>query len=414
MSISMNESDADITTATAAEHPAQRFRVFLAAFLPLFAIYLATARTELPYHIDAATNVFTAWTIGTSGSPVLHDYAELADPQHKGVFAWVVSSEQGPVSQYPPGTALLAAPLYAIWSDAHPVSLSAENAPPGTRVTVPIPNLWPAAIVASLTTAAALGLVALTLLETGGSGRMAVVTAIVGGLGTSAWTVASHQLWQHGPNMLWLSLGVYLGARNRWLGAGFAFSALALTRPPVILVGAVLGVMLLIQRRWLAAVKLLVGVVPGAIGLLAYNAWLFGAPSVSGGYGPAYAENATAGDPMGFLSNIGSAFLDTDYGLFVWSPFVAVGLLGAVTWKTRIPDWSLAAAIGGLAYLVLQLRLNRASGGSGFSYYRYPLETITAAASVLAIGAWRLWNHRTGRFVVAGSCTFGIVAHLVA
>lgn len=398
--------------APGSERRSGRLVVFLAAFLPLLAVYVATARTDLPYHIDAATNVFTAWTIGTTGSPILHDYAELAEPEHKGVFAWVVPSERGPVSQYPPGTALLAAPVYAIWSDATPVSLSAENAPADTRVTVPIPSLWPAAIVAALTTAAALGFVALTVLEASGSRLMAVTTALIGGFGTSAWTVAGHQLWQHGPNMLWVALGVYLAARNRWGWAGAAFGALAVTRAPVLLVGVTLGVMLIVRRDFRLATRLLAGSVPGVVALLVYNWWLFGRLSVAGGYGEHFARQAIEPDLGSYLGNIGTAFLDPNHGVFVWSPLVALVLVTTTTIVQRLPRWALASALGGLAYLLVQLKLNRSSGGSGFSYYRYPLESLAAAAPLLGAAGRQLWGlgllPRIGFITTAG---FSIVAH---
>jgi len=403
------------SAAEAPDSQAGRTRLFLAVSLPFFALFLATARTDLPYHIDAATNVFTAWAVGSTGSPVLHDYEELADPVNKGVFAWVVQSERGPVSQYPPGTALLAAPLYALWPEATDVSLSAENAAPDTRVTVPIPSLWPAALVAAGTTAAALGLVALMVTETGGSTRMAAMTAIVGGLGTSTWSVAADQLWQHGPNMLWTALGIYLSARNRWGWAGLAFGALALTRPPVVLVGAGLGVMLVLQGEIRSALRLLTGVTPGIVALLAYNRWLFGSPSVSGGYGNVYAERAASSEVTGYLANIGSAMFNFGHGLFVWSPFVMITMIGALAASKRLPTWTAASALGGLVYLLVQLRLNRASGGEGFSYYRYPLEPLTAAAPLLAVGWERVWAvGRPSKLLLVATTAFAVAAHTVA
>lgn len=406
----------DTADGAGAVRPGRRSALFLLAVGPLFALYLGTARTDLPYHIDAATNVFTAWTIATTGSPILSDYAELESPEYKAVFAWVVPSQRGPVSQYPPGTALLAVPLYAIWSDAAPVSLSAANADPDDRVTVPIPRLWPAALVAAITTAASLGFVALTVYEASSNRRLALATALVGGLGTGAWTVASQQLWQHGPNMLWVALGVYLAARDRWGWAGLAFAALTLTRPPVVLVGLALGLMLVVQRRFRSAAYLLAGVAPGVAALLAYNAWLFGSPSVSGGYGRVFAERATNGaSTVDYLFNIGDAFFSFDHGVFVWSPFVALGVLGLVMGRHQIPPWAAVAAVGGAGYLLLQLRLNRSSGGEGFSYYRYPLETLTASATVLGLGCARVWTrHRPGRILLVAAATFAIAAHLVA
>lgn len=389
--------------------------VFAAVFVPLFSLFLVTARTDLPYHIDAATNVFVGWSMGTSGSPILTEYEVLADPTHHGTFAWIVPSDRGPVAQYPPGTALLVSPLYALWPDSADVVLKADNAAPSARVTVPVPNLWPAAIVAAGSTAAALSFLALLVLEMGGSTRTGVLTAFMGAAGTSAWSVAADQLWQHGPNMLWIALGIYLAATDRWLGAGFAFGALALTRPPAVLIGVSLGLMLLAQRDLRSARRLLGGVIPGVVALLAYNRWLFTAPTVSGGYGGVYAERARDFDLAGYATNIASALFAPDYGLLVWSPFVGLVLVaGLWRWK-QLPLWAVAAAIGGGAYMLLQLKLNRASGGTGFSYYRYPLETLTAAAPVMFVG-WQALSQKGKYWYTALLATAGysVLVHLVA
>ncbi len=90
-------------------------RVFVATFLPVLAVYLLTATYSRPWHIDAMTNAVTARSIGATGSPLLPDHVEAATEDQFGNVGWIVMSPRGPISQYPPGTALLAAPLYAVW-----------------------------------------------------------------------------------------------------------------------------------------------------------------------------------------------------------------------------------------------------------------------------------------------------------
>lgn len=388
--------------------------VFLAVFVPLFALFLSTARTDLPYHIDAATNVFTAWSIGTTGSPILSQHAELIE--HPAEFAWVVASSRGPVSQYPPGAAFLAAPLYAtVWQEASLVTLVASNAGEDISVRVPVPKLFPGAVVASATTAAALAFTALTVIQLGFSVRTAMLTAAISGLGTGAWSVAADALWQHGPNMMWVALGIYLACREKWTWAGIAFGALFVTRPPAVLIGIALGVMLLFRREWPAAGRLLIGTVPGVAALVVYNWWLFGTLTVSGGYGDAFAAEVVSTDLGWYLFNLVEAFIGPDIGLLVWSPFLALITLALVSSARQAPRWALAAAIGGACYLLLQLKANRASGGGGFSYYRYPLETLTALAPLLVVAWQQLWG--TGwiaKIALAGTAGFAIVAHAVA
>jgi hypothetical protein len=50
--------------------------------------------------------------------------------------------------------------------------------------------------------------------------------------------------------------------------------------------------------------------------------------------------------------------------------------------------------VAGLAYLVVELKTNRFSGGSEFWSYRYPLETLTLCAPLLLL-AWREYTART-------------------
>ena len=55
-------------------------RVFGVVAIPVLFIYLATASWTLPYHIDAVTNVFTAWELGTDGDVLLEDHEVLVAP----------------------------------------------------------------------------------------------------------------------------------------------------------------------------------------------------------------------------------------------------------------------------------------------------------------------------------------------
>jgi hypothetical protein len=389
--------------------------LFLAVFVPFFALYFATANKDLPYHIDAITNVYSAWTIGTTGTPILEAHAGLTEPGYRATYGWVVESDRGPVSQYPPGTPLLAAPLYGLFArDAVEVELVAENETDAAPIQLPVPNLVPAAIVASAVSAAGVAFLGLLLLDLGASRAHLVVGLGVVGLGTGIWSVAADALWQHGPNVFWLSLGMWLAGRNRWFGSGLAFGALALTRIPVVLVGVAIGMHLLARREFGPAARLAAGAVPGVAALLAYNWWLFGTATVWGGYGSGFAEQALDADPVAYLANIGSALFDSQHGLFVWSPIIAIVVFGLpLVWR-HTPWWIWTAAAGGLAYLLFQLKANRASGGDGFTYYRYPIETIASWAPLLFLAGIALW--KTGpaaRLAIILTAAFSIGAHTV-
>ena len=391
------------------------WRLFVVVFIPFFALYVATANKDLPYHIDAITNVYSAWTIGTTGSPILEEHAGLTEPGYRATYGWVIESPRGPVSQYPPGTALLAAPLYTLFApEAADVRLVAENETTADPITVPVPSLVTAAVVASAAAAGSVALLGLVLNQLG-MGRTAQLAGVVTiGLGTGLWSVAADALWQHGPNTFWLMLGVWLAVRHRWLGSGLAFGVLALTRLPVILVGIAFGIDLLVQRRFREAARLAIGTVPGLSALVAYNWWVFGEPSLTGGYSDAFAAKVLDADATGYAANIVSALLDSQHGLVVWSPFIAIAILG-IPLVRRVDRWVWTAAIGGSAYFLLQLKANRASGGDGFSYYRYPIEWVVAAGPLLIVAISVLWTRgTTARFAILIAAGFAVVAHAAA
>ena len=117
-------------------------KLFALVLIPVFAVFLATADRSIPYHIDPFTNVLTASAIAETGSPILWNYAELSDPDRFARFGWVIDSPRGPVSQYPPGTALLAAPLYLLALDgAITLDIYAYNDPIGEPIEMVVPPL---------------------------------------------------------------------------------------------------------------------------------------------------------------------------------------------------------------------------------------------------------------------------------
>lgn len=398
--------------------PASSRTVFSLVALPLFALYLATATQSLPYHNDALTNVLTAWSLGAKGTAILDEHAELVD--QRGRIGWVTESPRGPVAQYPPGTALLAAPLYAVFRDAPLTEIANANPQPGNRpLEVPLPAFWPAAVVAAGATASAIGMLAMLTASLGLGTRGGIFAGYVMGLGTSAWSVAADALWQHGPGMLWIALGSWMIHKNRWFGAGMAYSLVILTRPPVALAGVAVGLWLLLRRRWRESFKFLGGAVPGAVALLAYNWWLFGRITVSGAYGQSFTARVVGEEASGSttsdLANIVDAFVNPRYGLFVWTPVVLVLLAGLYRAARAVPGWVNAVAVGGVCVLLLQLLANRASGGGDFLFYRYPLEPLAAAAPLLAISWQRLWSvGLPAKAILVVTTLWSVAGHAIA
>ena len=366
--------------------------LFLLVVIPLFGVFFLTSSRDRPYHIDPLSNVVPAWKIGSSATVFLDEYVEFTAPEYWRSVGWYVAVDDTAVSKYPPGTALWAAPFYAVSrGDAELVVGRPTNERDSfDTVEILIPPLWPAAAAASLAVALAMGWFALTLRQWA-PGSAALAAAYLGGLGTTAWGVASDSLWQHGPAMMWIALAGYFAARSADWSSGVAYAASIITRPLTAMVAACTGAYAAWKER---SVQPLIRVgIPSAIGLsmiIAYNAVVFDSVSISGGYGDQFSSNVTSGDVGGFLVNLFRSGFDLGRGLFVWSPFVLVLAFGLrPAWRVA-PSWARGAAIGGLVYFLFQMKANRYSGGDGFIGYRYPLEPLMAAAPLLFL-SFREW-----------------------
>jgi len=389
--------------------------VFLLVFLPLFAIYFSTASRGLPYHIDTMTNALTAWHIAARGTVYADESPNLTTPESYGNIAWYVKTNTGHVvSQYPPGTALIAAPFYLFDTSFRSIPLGGNNDPDAPKVPVDVPSMVPAALAASAATAAAMALLALVFLQFL-SPSATVGAAYVAGLGTGAWAVASNGLWQHGPAMFWIALALLLTARKHLLGAGLAFGMAVLTRPHTALIAAGLGLAISIARRSVKpAVQIGIGSGLGLAALLGFNWAVFGSVTISGGYGSVFADQALSGNWWWYLRNVAGALFDPSHGLLFWTPFLIILIPGLVkAWKVA-PPWARGAAIGGLLYLLLQLKANRFSGGDGHFAYRYPLEMLAAAAPLLAL-SWREWvkGHALRTKLLAAAVVLSVVGQTI-
>lgn len=370
-------------------------RVGVGVLLLLLVVYAATASFRLPYNVDAMTNALTAWQLADRGSVVLDRHTQLLDEQYFGAFAWIVESKRGPVAMYPPGTALLASIAYGI--DRGPlttVRLSAGNRPELGEVSVATPSLAPATATAVSSTAATGALLALVASRLAGR-KAALGTGLVFGLGTGAWSVASDMLWQHGPAMMWIALGLLLASHERFGTAGLALALAIVTRPHIALIAVGMGVVPAIRRKsYSPMLRLGLTSSLGIGALLAFNYWLFGRPSIRGGYPLGFVENLASMDLAGYAKNVWGSLFDFRNGLLIWAPFLLVPLAGLpLVWR-KAPDWSLGAAIGGLVYLLVQLKANRFSGGDGHFAYRYPLEALASATPLLSVSTGSLLQGR--------------------
>jgi hypothetical protein len=185
--------------------------------------------------------------------------------------------------------------------------------------------------------------------------------------------------------MFLMAATVWALARDRtWLTGGLLGLSI-LVRPPLAVVALVLGLALGWQRRStrpIVSIGLPAGL--GLLTLLAYNRWIFGSFSVSGGYGDFVANGAGYRTVTGYLSNLFGTFFNGTNGLFVWSPWILVALAYTLMRRNWAEgDWAIPAALAGLVYLLVHTGLNRFWGGLAFNY-RYALEPLTLTLPFLA------------------------------
>ncbi len=387
----------------------ERAPLWLSVFVPLSLLFLLTARYHLPYHIDALTNAITGWHLGMRGTVIVQGYEEIIE--EPGYLAFFTRSPRGPVAFYPPGAPLLSAPFYWIWHEPSTVMTMGGGAKPEKApVRIPIPPFAPAAFTAAFSSAAAVLFFALALAVLGATRRSAIAAAYIAGLGTSIWSVTSVQLWQHGPAAMFISLGLYFIARDRLFWGGLAIGGAVLTRPHTALIAAAIGVGLACSGKTIRPiVEVGIGASLGLAALLLFNWWVWGFITVAGGYENCFDERLFSWDLVWYLRNIVDAFFDFKHGLFIYSPFLVVLLLGIVQAGRRGPDWAVYAAGGGALYLLLQLKAENFSGGEGHNGYRYPIETLVAAAPILFV-AYHSFVQRSsfGRKAFWGLSAFSI------
>jgi hypothetical protein len=315
-----------------------------------------------------AHQLLTAGTVDLRGSYDVGHYAGIIEAEGRVA----VARTMGVVLAGLPGAALLA------WTGASAKVCGALSA-----------ALWSAGAVANV------HLVLRRLVPPAG----ALIGAATLGLGSGLWTIGSAELWGHGPNAFFLSLALVGISRDRWWLAGIGFGAAITTRPHLAVAAALVGLWVaLALRRW----RPLWGIgLPSAAGLgllVGWNDWYYGVPSIGGFYGYALPNATRALDDSGplFLENVAGVLVSPLNGLLLYSPVLAVGLwaLGGAALSSqrgrhaadrlKTPPWVGAAAVAGVAYLLVQMRISFSFTG-GTTYYgnRYGIETLVLATPLL-------------------------------
>lgn len=238
---------------------------------------------------------------------------------------------------------------------------------------------------------------------------VALLTAIAYGLGTAVWAVSSQALWQHPASEFFLALGVYglvrSGESRRFVilcGAGLA--AATWCRHPNGLVVMAVGVYFLLVD-WRACATYVLAGLPLACGMFALNAWAFGAPFTFGEMLVPELAIQTTGSPAIWQTplwlGLPGLLISPSRGLFVFSPVLLFGLLGAIrVWRRAdlICLRPLPLAIG-LLWLV---HARHYDWWGGWCYgYRHIVDSAVLLAVLLSVVLGDVLKSRYGRVAFA-------------
>jgi hypothetical protein len=378
--------------------------------------YFANGRL-LPPAGDDVPNRLIPFAILGFGTLTLEPFREqvMADPAHY----YVQERRSSVVSLYPVGAAIVALPVYVpcyAWLRARGHDSPAWLFAASKRVE----KLAAAAI------AAAGAALLFLLLRRRVSAGMAAAITLAFGLGSGMWVIASQQLWQHGPGVLCILLGVWAltwrgtdaetasaastaaAPGESWAAgavAGFCLGMAFAVRPQNGFFLAAGGGYLLWrggdpgQQRRSVLGFVLGGALPVAA-TLAYNLHYFG--TLLGGYG-LYTHLFR---PQVALDGLAGLLLSPNRGLLVFTPAALFGLWGMAValrrWRREpLLAWFSAAAV---MFALLHAATTTWTGGGAFGP-RYLTETlpILALAAGLVVPTLPRWGRAAALLLALAS-----------
>lgn len=381
-----------------------------------FAAYLANS--HLSFAADGTSNVYLALSLINDGdmvftpaeTPLLFEWSVASDAAERPVditaidqtMAGMIDSGtlvvRGPrylivpsvhegyfVSTFNPGTSLFAAPFFAVAQLFR-----------GDLRQHPAQMWYVSKYIAAGSVAVSAAFVFLAVRYFLARPASSII-ALAYALGTSVWTTSSQGLWQHGPVELFLAAACYLlvsrsPADGRWrsLLTGFVLGFATLCRPTIgFFVLAVGADYLLRDRRGL--LWFILGGLPFAIFLACYNTYYLGAPWTFGETSVANHALEKTGSTANFSTPLwlGGAvgLFSPSRGLFIFSPFLAFSLLGAIVcWLDRSFRALRPLTVAVLAVWLTQFTYFDYWGG--WSYGNRNLVDTTPVLAVLLAPIW--------------------------
>ena len=295
--------------------------------------------------------------IGAGDTRVMEETARSLSQDHSFVLPASDAADPftrplqgGRISIYPPLTAVLAAPFFAVFGLLFDLDTSGTQA---------AGKLFAAGLAA-----AAVALLA-TIFARRSSPAHAVAAALLFGLGTSVYSTAQ-ALWQHGTAILFLILA--LDAADRlWssqpehghlvAGASIFLSLAAAARPASIPMCAILGLLVLGRSRRNLSPALTAALVPASL-VAAYNVTFFGAPWA---FGPRLAGRFFGALP----ASLPGLLISPARGLFVFTPIALIALFGLLQ-AARTKPFARALLSAVAAHILFLSAWNEWHGGESF------------------------------------------------
>ena len=321
---------------------------------------------------------------------------------------------KGYVSSYGPGPGLIAVPILAVGS------LFVDDYALNRAL-----HWYSGKMAASCCAALSVMIVYLTARRLA-TRSLSVVVALAFGLGTSVWSGASQSLDQTAPCLFFVTLAVFCAIRagdRSWgiAACGATTAAAVICRQTAALLVIAIGIDLAIEGIWrwkregiapAPAFRRLgwfvLGGLPLAIMLGAYNQYCFGAPwhlaqsATSLFFASAKLDsNEIWSTPfiVGFLG----LTLSPSRGMFVYSPFLVFAVWGSLrSWKYASFHWMRPCTIAMLLLVAMYSKYFDWHGGWCFGY-RYMIEALPLVILGIIVIAGPITRSRvwTGIFVAA-------------
>ena len=223
--------------------------------------------------------------------------------------------------------------------------------------------------------------------------RWSLAVALGFALATPAWSTASRAMWQHGPSMLCIGVGLLCALRAQagqrgWMGMGAAFAASYAMRPTDSIVIIIIAVWVLVaQRRHLLAV--VVGALPPLVVLVAVDLAVYHQPLSP------YYTGGQSFDVSGTMAvALAGNLVSPARGLFVFCPLVVLSVAGVVVrWRAGelTAFWKALAVIPILHWIVISAFKHWWGGdsyGPRFFTDLMPVFVVLALPAVEAIARW--------------------------